>query len=130
MIKNLWLAAVVALAGALAGCNLVQPVHNVTGAPVRANVDRVTVDQVGKAIQRAGMTLGWQMEPKSAGLIEGKLMLRTHMAKVNISYDAKSYSIQYADSQDLQYDGSNIHKNYNGWIMNLDRAIQAQLSTM
>jgi hypothetical protein len=49
---------------------------------------------------------------------------------MDIKYNTKSYSIEYKDSQGLKYDGTNIHKNYNSWVMNLDNRIRAQLSTM
>ena len=42
----------------------------------------------------------------------------------------KNYSINYKDSTNLDYDGTNIHRNYNGWIANLDRAIKTQLATL
>jgi len=30
----------------------------------------------------------------------------------------------------LNYDGSTIHANYNGWVQNLERAIRAQVSAL
>ena len=50
-------------------------------------------------------------------------------AVVDIEYDAKTYWIEYKDSTNLDYTGSSIHKNYIGWIENLDKAIRAQLTT-
>jgi hypothetical protein len=47
---------------------------------------------------------------------------------VDIEHDAKSYSIKYRDSQNLNFADGQIHKNYNGWIQNLDKAIRAQLT--
>jgi hypothetical protein len=32
------------------------------------------------------------------------------------------------DSTNLDYDGNTIHKNYNGWVENLDKAIRVQLA--
>jgi hypothetical protein len=37
---------------------------------------------------------------------------------------------KYRDSKDLNYDGSNIHSNYNNWIRNLDQAIKQQLASL
>lgn len=68
-----------------------------------------------------------QMEP---GYIVGTLKLRSHVAVVDIRHTTKSYSITYKDSTNLDYDGTNIHRNYNGWISNLDRAIKTQLATL
>jgi len=121
---------VLATAAAIVGCRATAPVQNVSGAPIEASIPNPSLDAINKAIIRAGSTLGWQMTPKKPGLIEAELRLRTHMARVNIHYDTKTYSITYADSHDLAYDGANIHPNYNGWVQNLDRAIRAQLSTL
>jgi hypothetical protein len=116
---------------ALIGCRGAVPVYNVSSSPVVANKP-ATADDVQKAIARAGATLGWQMAQQGAGRVEAILVLRTHRAVVDISYDAKNYSILYKDSSNLNYDaaGNTIHNNYNGWIQNLDKAIRAQLSLM
>ena len=87
-------------------------------------------EDVQKAIVRAGVGLGWEMKPVEPGLIVGTLHLRTHMAMVDIKYDTKNYSITYKDSSGLDYDGHNIHKNYNGWIQNLDNGIRSQLTSL
>ena len=117
---------VVALLG---GCRSAA-IYNVSAEPVVANKP-VSMDDVQKAIVRAGAGLGWQMKPVEPGLIVGTLNLRTHMAMVDIRYDTKTYSITYKDSSsDLYYDGKSIHKNYNGWIQNLDRGIRTQLSNL
>jgi hypothetical protein len=108
------------------GCRAA-PVYNVSSAPVVA-VKSVTLQDVEKAIMRAGVGLGWQMMPRQPGKMEGVLVLRTHRAVVDITYDTAAYSIKYKGSTDMQYDGSSIHSNYNGWIQNLDKAIRAQLT--
>ena len=62
----------------------------------------------------------------------GKLNARDHMAVVEIPYTENSFSIKYKDSQNLNYDAStgSIHNNYNGWVRNLENAIQVQLSAL
>lgn len=112
----------------LAGCR-VAPVQDIVDAPVvePASGPRLTADEVKVAIQRAGASLGWQIKEVQPYLLEGTLHLRTHTAQVNIPYSAERYSIVYKDSKDLNYDGKNIHSNYNGWVQNLDRAIKAQM---
>lgn len=112
----------------LGGCRSAG-IYNVSAAPVVAN-KAVSMDDMQKAIVRAGVGLGWQMKPVEPGLIVGTLNLRTHMAKVDIQYDTKTYNIHYKDSSNLDYDGKNIHKNYNGWIQNLDNGIRAQLTNL
>lgn len=115
-------------AAGLAGCRI-GPVYDVVDAPVlqTAGGQKLTADQVKLAIMRAGATLGWQIKEVQPFLLEGTLHLRTHMAQVNIPYSAERYSIVYKDSSNLQYDGKNIHTNYNGWVQNLNKAIQAQM---
>jgi hypothetical protein len=119
--------AVVLFAG---GCANKLPVFNVAQAPVTANKSNVGTDDVRQAIVRAGSGLGWQMNADRPGHITGRLMLRTHIAIVDIDYTPKNYSIKYRDSTNLEYDGTGIHKNYNGWIQNLDKAIQVQLQNL
>jgi hypothetical protein len=113
----------------VAGC-LTQPVYNVNEAAVTASKANPSLDEIGKAIQRAGLALGWQMKETKPGHMVGTLYLRKHVAVVDIDYSVKSYSIKYKDSTELNYDGTSIHKNYNGWIQNLDKGIRAQLSAL
>jgi hypothetical protein len=120
---------VVAAAVLLTACaTTVQPVYNVSQSPIVAKVR--TSDDVSKAIIRAGSGLGWQMVPDRPGHMVGTLKVRAHVAVVDIDYNPKFYSIKYRESSNLNYDGTNIHRNYNGWIQNLDKQIQVQLSTL
>ena len=101
-----------------------RPIMNVNDQPVGK---AASAQDVERSIIRAGNQLGWVMTPVRPGLVSGRLDLRTHIAVVDIPYDAKSYSIKYKESTNLNADGANIHKNYNGWIENLDRNIRAEL---
>lgn len=114
---------------AMLGCRTA-PVYDVADAPVVANKSGYTLDDVRNAIMRAGSMLGWQMNEVDPNTIEGTLHLRSHMAQVEIPFSEETYSILYKDSSNLNYDGKIIHRNYNGWIQNLDRAIKVQLSTL
>jgi hypothetical protein len=109
----------------LAGCRSA-PIYDVASAPVIAPKE-VSMQDVERAITRAGAGLGWMMNPKGPGQIEGILVLRTHKAVVDITYDTKTYNIKYKDSANLDYNGSSIHSNYNGWVQNLDKGIRTQL---
>lgn len=110
----------------LAGCRAA-PIYNIDNAPIEVSAKHSS-DKIKKAIIRAGVALGWKMKAKKKGQIIGTLFLRKFVAIVDIRYNTKTYSITYKDSKGLNYDGKNIHKNYNGWVKNLDRGIQAQLS--
>lgn len=112
----------------LAGCRS-NPVLNIENAPITVAAKHSSKD-IKKAIIRAGAGLGWNMKAKKSGHIVATLYLRDHVAIVDIKYSNKSYSITYKDSTNLNYDGTNIHKNYNGWVTNLNRQIQAQLTSI
>jgi hypothetical protein len=124
-----WLMVLtLALVPVLVSCRR-SPIYNVNNSPI-TTPKRVTLSDVRGAIERAGHGLGWQMESTGPGHIVATLYLRSHMAQVDIPYTTTSFSITYRDSKDLNYDGSNIHSNYNNWIRNLDQAIQQQLATL
>ncbi len=120
--------AALALVVALAGCNSV-PIQNVDQAPaISASGKPLSRDQVRGAIVRAGAALGWQMKDESPNMLVGTIALRNHSAVVEIPYSANNYSVKYRSSANLDEKDGNIHKNYNGWIQNLQRGINAQLS--
>jgi len=107
------------------------PVVNVQSAAIPPN-PAATMENIGKAIIRGGQTLGWQITLMGPGKAEGVLVLRRHRAVVDITYDTSSFSINYKDSVNLDYDAQEktIHSNYNGWIRNLEKAIRAQVSVL
>ena len=110
-----------------AGCS--NPVMDIEESPILVS-GKYSAKDVRKAIIRAGTSLGWRVKDIKPGHLEATLLIREHMAKVDIFYDKKKYSIKYKDSSNLNYDGSNIHHRYNTWVRNLDRRIQAQLATL
>jgi len=126
MKRNIIVIIATSLLLMLAGCRS-NPVFNIENAPIEISAKHSSND-VKKAIIRAGIGLGWQMKAKKGGHIVASLYLREHVAIVDITYTKKSYNIKYKSSQNLSYDGTNIHSNYNGWVRNLNRQIQAQLS--
>ncbi|WP_321324036.1 hypothetical protein [Thiomicrorhabdus sp.] len=113
----------------LSGCGT-KPVHDVEQHAVPSNIQ--SSKQVKDAIIRAGASLGWIIKVKDKTHLEGTLLLRTHVAKISIPYSKDSYSLIYQSSENLNYnpEDKTIHSNYNGWISNLDRNIQVQLSVM
>jgi len=127
--KRFTLALIGAFVLVLVGCRSA-PIYNVSDAPIDQGVENPTAKNVKKAIKIAGASLGWQIKDAGPGKLEGILFLRKHMAKIDIPYSEKGYSLLYKDSSKLDYtaeEGGKIHKNYNGWIQNLDRAIKTQL---
>lgn len=115
----------------LTGFGAGAPIRDVLSSPIAPN-PVATMENIEKAILRAGMTLGWQVTPKGPGLIEGVLNLRKHQAVVEITYDTKSFNIKYKNSVNLDYveKDKTIHSNYNGWIQNLEKGIRAQVTVL
>jgi len=99
------------------------------------NVHKHTIDhpkssqKVYVAIKKAGRSLGWKITRIKPGVARGKIYLRKHVAIVNIYYNSRSFSIRYINSKNLKYNAQKktIHKNYNSWIQNLERAIDVRL---
>ena len=123
------LAVLVPMVVLFTGCR-VEIIKNVENEPVVITSKSINLDQTTKAIQQAGISRGWSMRLIQPGHIEGTLNLRKHMAKVDINYTNKAYSITYKDSAELGYDGSQIHKNYNTWVTNLDNSIKQKLGLL
>ena len=95
--------------------------HKVSGQKSSENVYR--------AIYAAGTSLGWRISKIKPGVAQGKISLRDHMAVIRIDYNNSFYTIRYIRSQNLNYNQKKgtIHKNNNGWIHNLENAIQNYL---
>ncbi|MES9903298.1 MAG: hypothetical protein ABW168_11575 [Sedimenticola sp.] len=131
--KFVHIFAISLLALLLVGCPHQAAVRNTDSVPF-ANASDASLDQLSSVIRRAGTGLGWQMKAIAPGHILGTLLLRNHVAKVDITYNKKNFSINYKDSQNLDYkqeDGKNtIHSNYNGWIQRLEQGIMAQSSAL
>lgn len=121
-------ALVVAGVLLLSGCRTAA-VYNVQNDPIEVNVSQ---DKVYQAIKMAGNSKGWIITKVKPGLAMGKLNARKHEAVVEIPYTAKSFSINYKNSLNLNYNAetNQIHNNYNGWVQNLRNAINFQLSTL
>lgn len=121
---------VIGVALALAGC-IAAPIYNVQDQAVTApSGHATTAAEVRTAILAAGGALGWQVKDLKPGVMEATLVLRTHTAVVEIPYSAKAYSIVYKSSINLTEANGSIHKNYNGWIHNLQNSINARLSAL
>lgn len=128
MLKTLFRTSLMAGLLLLAACRMA-PVYNVQSETLYTP-QNATLEDVTEAIKRAGLGLGWQLITEAPGSMTGRLSLRSHVAVVDIQYDTKAISITYADSVNLKYNGTSIHKNYNSWVMNLKNAILVQVSAI
>ena len=115
-------ASLALVATALAACRTA-PIQQELGGEF---IGRGNMAQRADQIRRAGAGLGWVMESRGPGLMRGILNLRGHQAVVDIPYDNQRFSIRYAGSSNLNYDGTSIHPNYNSWVQNLRTAIMRE----
>jgi hypothetical protein len=125
------LAAALAASGAYART---APIQNLEDLPiVSADGKPLTVEQVKNAIISGGARARWTASLQPGNVVRLTYSPRSHVAVVNVTYNAKTYSIRYADSTNLNYapegtkgDGV-IHPNYNKWVQNLRQAIEVSL---
>ena len=116
-------------AATIAGCYTAAPIQNVKDTAVVSPAGKpLSTEQVRLAIVRAGAGLGWVVTDARPGVMNAKLLIRNHTAEVEIPYSTTMYSITYKSSLNLDEGNGKIHRNYNGWILNLNRAINAQLA--
>jgi hypothetical protein len=121
--RNLLFTAL--LAAGISACTRTAPIQEGGGE----FVGQASLSQRGDQIRRAGAGLGWRIEAHGPGLMRGILNLRSHQAIVDIPFDTRRFSIRYVSSTNLDYNGTDIHRNYNSWVQNLQNAIIAQSST-
>jgi hypothetical protein len=122
------LAFVLAAAGAFAAGSP-EPVANFQDLPVRTQGDTPSAAQVRAAILSAGGKRHWMMVDGEPGKLVATLLVRgKHKAVVDISYSPQSFSIVYRDSENLNYDGHQIHNAYNRWVKDLVFSISSTLS--
>jgi hypothetical protein len=91
-----------------------------------------TAEKLSRAIIAACVKLGWVCQVASPGEITGRLNLRSHEANVRITYTAEKYSIYYVSSTNLRYNAeeNTIHRNYNNWVLNLQRHINSEVASI
>lgn len=125
-IRLLVVAAVLIASG---GCRTTAPIVTISNAPLgQAPGARASMEDVSRAIWAAGKKLGWVMQQVRPGELTGTLSLRKHVAVVTIRHDTSTFSINYKDSRNLRYQDQEIHRQYNNWVQNLARTIQAEMA--
>lgn len=109
----------------LASCGRLQPVMSIENMPVAA---KLQTKQVKTAIIQAASDRGWTIEEASPKELIAKIHVRSHYTEVKIPYSAKSYSIIYITSKNLNAKDGMIHRNYNRWVHNLNADIRRKLA--
>jgi len=107
----------------LSGCGAGK-VYNVSKPALEK---KYTKKQMKNAIVAALQRFKWKIVQESSSKIIAKYSRGKIMAKIALTYTENSYEINYVDSKNLKYNGVKIHKNYNGWIYNLEQEIDNNL---
>ena len=116
---------------ALTACQTPQAIYNVdNGAVTPSMAKSVSAAQVRQAIITGGTSLGWKVTDAGPGRLEATLHLRSHTAVVDIPYSSSTYSIKHKRTEGLNESDGMIHRNYNSWVQNLDRAIRTEISRL
>lgn len=120
--------AVVGLLTLLVAACRTAPVENVTHHAFPAGTEKLSLAQIEESIIKAASDRDWIVTRQAEGELFATYSPRSHMAKVKIGFDNTEFSIVYADSTNLNYDGSSIHYNYNRWVNNLRQDILREVS--
>jgi hypothetical protein len=112
----------------LSSCVRFQPIQNV---PTQSIPPNLSLDQITKVIKTECEQRDWHVEEERSGLIiANHLKEERFSATVEIKYSTKGYSIKYLKSKNLLDSQGNIHRNYNKWVILLDRDIRVSLNRL
>ena len=106
-------------------------IQNLRDIPVPVNLDGSypAIEEVQRAIIAGCRNRGWTLVLLEQGRIKATISVRSkHFAEIEIAYTAESYSILYKSSDNLDYNEARqrIHRNYNRWVVMLQRSIQRE----
>ena len=83
---------------------------------------------VEQAILRgAGARDQWFVTNTQPGQVNLTVVVRSHQARVKVLYNTEKVSINLVDSTNLMQSGNKIHRNYNKWVVLLQREIETEL---
>jgi hypothetical protein len=130
-VKNLFAITVAALFALVlvTGCSKGAALQTFDNSKVSAQ--NKSLEKVESAIVKGGLNKGWQSRKVANGQIEMKILVKgKFLIVLDALYDANGYTLQYKESQNLDYDATNntIHPSYNKWVANLEREINHELT--
>lgn len=89
---------------------------------------------IGKVIKKALVARNWAVKKDEGGVIHSQIWVRSHSAKIKITYNKKEIKIHFVASENLNQKNKGetvfIHRNYNRWIKNIERDIQSGLFSL
>lgn len=107
-----------------------KPIMNMIDEPVPVTLDGSPrdIDEVKTAIINGCRRKGWTPVLDGEDQVKCSINVRVHYAEVLIPFSAKSFSIIYSDSRELDYNPKKerIHRNYNRWVANLAATIRQE----
>lgn len=118
--RTFWVALIMSFVVACTG----QPVQQRQMTPLAEF--GLSINQVEEAIQTGARAKGWRIVSIGNGEAVLDVYVRSHYAKVSVEYSATGYSINYLDSENLDYNArkGTIHRSYNRWVSYLDTEIR------
>ncbi len=118
--RTFWIALVMSFVVACTG----QPIQQRQMTPLAEF--GLSTSQVEEAIQTGARVKGWRIVSIGNGEAILDVYVRSHYAKVSVEYSATGYSINYLDSENLDYNSrkGTIHRSYNRWVSYLDTEIR------
>lgn len=100
--------------------------------PMKAELPkRMALEDAEKTIRLALLDLGWLIRKSEPGVITADIdVRRRHQVMVTITYDESNLVVNYADSQNMDYEPCSssrratpgamcIHEHYHSWIENI-----------
>ena len=120
-----WIALCICVVALLSACSSV-PVYNAKNVVVMTKAS-ISENEIADAIRSACHQRGWIVEKVGEWKIKATTHIRSHTASVMIHYTKSTFDITYYDSNNLDYNGHSIHKNYNIWIQQLAEIIKSEI---
>ena len=128
-----WALFLMAVVGVMTVTPAAVATETLVDPPAIAVPTGLTGKAVSKAIRIGIAQRGWVVSSEDPGFMEATLNIRSHVAKVGITYDMSAIQIRYLDSSNLDYrvkkGEPRIHRNYLKWVNNMVRDISVQLQT-
>ena len=109
----------------LSGCRSA-PIYNAKDVSISPRLS-ASEEEIAEAIWSAGRRLGWSIKQVGEWKIKAVKHIRSHSLTVSIHYSKTAFDILYVDSENLNFDGQNIHENYNVWVRRLEERIQNEI---